>query len=390
MSIEDGMELDGDIVDSLYDPTEDTPDKIDLDDLLEEKPKKKKRKVNEKKLGPNDIYFDETGAENQTVPEQIATTEWSPPPSFYDPTVPSIEQFPYVCMWLDSSLNLGEKPKEVRSTSHLDHVSWSRTLSRSSNSGVCVDFSHQLLSEDLSEEVGTMLSFKINTNRMEEGGGSYKERFLSALKSEPQLSQSFSPSPVSTEGTKLFRWKRVTENPLLSVDDGKVLDLTTLYDEAEEDYLGLTYSGRKDLVPDLPKALPTVILCFDKSEGVSGLRAKTRPEHLKYLESTGAVIAAGPIFSVDAEEGEAPIGSMILANCVGVAGGEDFASKDPYSLAGLFSEVYVARYNKADVSGKFNAPNKYDPEAVDVVDYMMGMDGGEGERFREEDTPWLV
>jgi len=26
MSIEDGMELDGDIVDSLYDPTEDTPD----------------------------------------------------------------------------------------------------------------------------------------------------------------------------------------------------------------------------------------------------------------------------------------------------------------------------------------------------------------------------
>ena len=44
MSIEDGMELDGDIVDSLYDPTEDTPDKIDLDDLLEEKPKKKKRK----------------------------------------------------------------------------------------------------------------------------------------------------------------------------------------------------------------------------------------------------------------------------------------------------------------------------------------------------------
>lgn len=36
MSIEDGMELDGDIVDSLYDPTEDTPDIVEEEEEEDE------------------------------------------------------------------------------------------------------------------------------------------------------------------------------------------------------------------------------------------------------------------------------------------------------------------------------------------------------------------
>ena len=70
MSIEDGMELDGDIVDSLYDPTEDTPDKIDLDDLLEEKPKKKKRKGETNQRQTRD-------KPHKTHPQQLPTTNYN-------------------------------------------------------------------------------------------------------------------------------------------------------------------------------------------------------------------------------------------------------------------------------------------------------------------------
>ncbi|GMI14514.1 hypothetical protein TrLO_g4889 [Triparma laevis f. longispina] len=392
MSIEDGMELDGDIVDSLYDLTEDTPDIVEEEEEEDEQPKKKKRKTSQRVPNENDWYFDKLYlAENETDVEQVATTEWSPPASFYDSETPELEKFPYVAMWVDADLGLGEAPKETRTTfdAHTNHVAWARELSRDKNSGVMFDWSHQLLSEDLSEEAGTMVCVRVNTNKIQDSsaGGSNYERFEEVLKNEPQLASSFN-SNVDLKKLKIFRWKRVTTEPLLNVDDGKVLDLETLYDEHEDDYKGEMYSGKKELVPDLPTSLPTAILCFDKTSGVDGVRASTRPSHLEYLKNSGRVISAGPIFSVDATDDEKPIGSLVLANVEGVQGGRDFAANDPYALAELFEEVYVARYNKADVSGKYNAPNKYDPNAIDVVNHKIGLEGDE--RFLEEDTPWLV
>ena len=67
------------------------------------------------------------------------------------------------------------------------------------------------------------------------------------------------------------------------------------------------------------------------------LRANTRPNHLKYLGSN-YVRYAGPILS---DDGEQPIGSIVIIDAENLSEAKNFAAGDPYTIAGLFAEVNV-------------------------------------------------
>lgn len=59
------------------------------------------------------------------------------------------------------------------------------------------------------------------------------------------------------------------------------------------------------------------------------------------------VIGAGPLLSSDkeADDPEAtPLGSLIFFNAPTDEFARDFAKRDPYSVAGLFDNVFIARF----------------------------------------------
>lgn len=89
--------------------------------------------------------------------------------------------------------------------------------------------------------------------------------------------------------------------------------------------------------------MPTyAIHCIDKPQQLE-LRARTRPEHLAYLESSvDQILVAGPLLD---DEGQ-PIGSMLLMNFPDRRAAVAFAAEDPYALAGLFASVAVTAWRQ--------------------------------------------
>ena len=82
------------------------------------------------------------------------------------------------------------------------------------------------------------------------------------------------------------------------------------------------------------------IICTDKPDGLP-LRMETRPAHLDYLKAT-AVAQAGPFLGVDGK----PTGSLVVIEANDRDAAEDWAAKDPYAKAGLFSDVRIEPWNK--------------------------------------------
>jgi len=368
------MDLDMDIVDSLFDPTDDPTDTVPEEDVPK---KKKKRKTTVKKLGPNEEYFNEAEMEQERIEaEGNPLIDWDLPEDFFTPSVPDHEKKEYVALWLDSETGATQ---DARMEAHIPHLRWARRLSRNPESGVCISFSNQLLADDLSEEVGSIVAAKVDTNRLSppQPGMTNSALFESALSSEPLLSSLPSAAP------RIYRWLRVTSSPLFSIDEGRVVSIDDLDEPTAPDYLGTTYAGREDLMPPNPTDLPTMILCLDKTSGVEGVRAATRESHLSYLKNSGRVIACGPLFSQTPAPDEKPIGSLVLLNHKSVEAAREFADRDPYALAGLFETVEIKRYNLADVSGKHQAQNKYDPGWVDPAGVGV-------EEWEEDETPWLA
>lgn len=80
------------------------------------------------------------------------------------------------------------------------------------------------------------------------------------------------------------------------------------------------------------------ILNHDKPNSVD-LRMKVRPTHLDYLRAAGSkLMTAGPIL---AEDGQTPIGSLLIVEADDLAAARRFAENDPYARAGLFSSCTV-------------------------------------------------
>ncbi|MDA9109935.1 YciI family protein [Woeseiaceae bacterium] len=81
------------------------------------------------------------------------------------------------------------------------------------------------------------------------------------------------------------------------------------------------------------------------------LRMETRDSHLARLNDLtdqGRILVAGPIPAIDSEDpGEAGFsGSIIIAEFNSLRDAEDWANKDPYVIAGVFSEITVKPFKR--------------------------------------------
>ena len=79
------------------------------------------------------------------------------------------------------------------------------------------------------------------------------------------------------------------------------------------------------------------LICTDKPDSLD-LRLRVRPDHVKYLESLGAVLkTAGPFTTDDGS----PNGSLVIIEAAGRAAAKPIADNDPYAKAGLFASIDI-------------------------------------------------
>lgn len=84
-------------------------------------------------------------------------------------------------------------------------------------------------------------------------------------------------------------------------------------------------------------------MCFDKPGHVD-LRMKTREEHLEWIQHPEIELKfAGPMLSDDGNE---PIGSMIIAEVKDLTTARALFAEDPYNKAGLFERVVIVPTRK--------------------------------------------
>jgi len=79
------------------------------------------------------------------------------------------------------------------------------------------------------------------------------------------------------------------------------------------------------------------LICTDKVNSLD-LRQKSRPDHLKFLESLGSSLKAAGPFTDD--EGN-PTGSLVIIEAPNRSAIAEIAARDPYVIAGLFSSVDI-------------------------------------------------
>ncbi|HUQ35275.1 MAG TPA: YciI family protein [Aestuariivirga sp.] len=79
------------------------------------------------------------------------------------------------------------------------------------------------------------------------------------------------------------------------------------------------------------------LICTDKVNSLD-LRQKSRPDHLKFLESLGSSLKAAGPFTDD--EGK-PTGSLVVIEAENRAAISEIAARDPYVIAGLFASVEI-------------------------------------------------
>ncbi len=85
------------------------------------------------------------------------------------------------------------------------------------------------------------------------------------------------------------------------------------------------------------------IMCFDKPDHVD-LRMKTRDEHLEWIQRPDIELKfAGPMLD---DNGEASIGSLIIAEVSDLKTARAIFAEDPYNKAGLFERVVIVPTRK--------------------------------------------
>lgn len=86
-----------------------------------------------------------------------------------------------------------------------------------------------------------------------------------------------------------------------------------------------------------------VMTGLDKPDALE-MRMAARPAHLDWIEGLGdAVNLAGPLLS---DDGERPIGSLIIINAADLNGARSVFSSDPYTLAGLWAEQTIRPFKQ--------------------------------------------
>ncbi len=86
-----------------------------------------------------------------------------------------------------------------------------------------------------------------------------------------------------------------------------------------------------------------VIINHDKPDSLD-LRVTTREAHLDYLRAVGDdLLVAGPSLG---DDGETPIGSVLIVEAESLEAARAFAASDPYAEAGLFQSSAVMPWRK--------------------------------------------
>ena len=81
-----------------------------------------------------------------------------------------------------------------------------------------------------------------------------------------------------------------------------------------------------------------VLICTDKPNSTA-VRMEARSRHLAYIDQHKAHIPiAGPFMS---EHGQTMLGSLIVFEAADLAAARAFSAQDPYTQAGLFSNVDI-------------------------------------------------
>jgi len=80
-------------------------------------------------------------------------------------------------------------------------------------------------------------------------------------------------------------------------------------------------------------------------------RLAVRPDHLKRLQTLqdqGRLVLAGPHPAIDAADpGEAGFsGSLVVAEFDSLTAAEDWATEDPYQLAGVYASVTIKPFKQ--------------------------------------------
>ncbi len=87
-----------------------------------------------------------------------------------------------------------------------------------------------------------------------------------------------------------------------------------------------------------------IVTCVDKPKSLE-LRLANRPAHLDYLKGLGATVKIGGAMLSD--DGQAPIGSMLIFEGESEADIRRMLAEDPYAKAGLFETVAVRPWRQA-------------------------------------------
>jgi uncharacterized protein YciI len=90
--------------------------------------------------------------------------------------------------------------------------------------------------------------------------------------------------------------------------------------------------------------MPYAIQTVDKPDS-GALRAKMRDEHLKYLDANLRLLLAAGALTDD--EGKGGHGGILIVDTEDRKEAEAFIAGDPFTKAGLFEKVTVARWRKA-------------------------------------------
>ncbi len=83
------------------------------------------------------------------------------------------------------------------------------------------------------------------------------------------------------------------------------------------------------------------LICIDKPEALQ-TRLDNRAAHLAHIAATGVVEMAGPFVNADGQM----TGSLIILNVETLAEAQNWATSDPYSIAGLFQSVVISEWKK--------------------------------------------
>lgn len=95
--------------------------------------------------------------------------------------------------------------------------------------------------------------------------------------------------------------------------------------------------------------MPFAVIATDKP-GAADLRARTRPEHLDYLEANlDRLVAAGALFD---DEGASATGSLYLVDSDDREAAKAFIANDPYTRVGLFGSIEIVRWRRGVLDHK--------------------------------------